>query len=46
MTLFECFKSEASFQQAAKVIDRFLTGFGWRLMAPQLLLGGYLHKCD
>jgi hypothetical protein len=30
MTLLECFKSETSFQQVAKVIDRFLTGFGWR----------------
>ena len=30
VSLFECFKSETSFMQVARVIDRFLTGFGWR----------------
>ena len=32
LALCECFKSETSYQQVhvSKVIDRFLTGFGWR----------------
>jgi len=30
MTLYDCFKSETSYRQVARVIDRFLAGFGWR----------------
>ena len=32
LTLYACFKTETSYQQdlVSRVIDRFLTGFGWR----------------